>query len=85
MFPERSARRHVNFSGGAMTTQELARHYLEQGKTLRAAGLMINLVETEPTSENLELLADVFLRQGLLDDAKELYLRIVTEGLKRSD
>jgi len=52
---------------------------------VRAAGLMLNLIETEPTPENLELLGDIYLEQGLFDDAKELYLRVVTAGLKRSN
>lgn len=61
---------------------ELARYYLAQGKTVRAAGLMLKLVEREPTPENLELLADIYMQQGLFDDAKELYLRVVKDGLK---
>lgn len=65
-----------------MTIQELARHYLSQRKTVRAAGLMIKLVETEPTPENLTLLADIYMEQGLFDDARELYLRVVKAGLK---
>jgi hypothetical protein len=46
---------------------ELARYYLAQGKTVRAAALMIKLVETEPTPENLELLADIYMQQGLFE------------------
>jgi len=68
-----------------MSIQKLVQHYLAQGKTVRAAGLMLNLIETEPTPENLELLGDIYLEQGLFDDAKELYLRVVTAGLKRSN
>jgi hypothetical protein len=63
---------------------ELARYYLAQGKTVRAAGLMLRLVETQPTTENLELLADIYMQQGLFDDAKALYLRAVYAGLSRS-
>jgi Tfp pilus assembly protein PilF len=79
---ERSVRRHLEFTGGAMSINELARYYLTQGKTVRAAALMMKLIETEPTPENLELLADVYMQQGLFDDAKELYLRVVRAGLK---
>ena len=61
---------------------ELARYYLAQRKTVRAAGLMLNLIKTEPTPENLELLADIYMQQGLFDDAKELYLRVVKARLK---
>jgi Tfp pilus assembly protein PilF len=65
-----------------MTMQELARFYLSQGKTVRAAALMIKLVKTEPTPENLELLAEIYMQQGLFEDAKELYLRVVKAALK---
>ena len=57
--------------------RELAQAYLAQGSTVRAAALMIKLIRTEPTPENLELLADIYMEQGLFDDAKELYLRVV--------
>lgn len=67
-----------------MSIHERARFYLAQGKTVSAAGLMIKLIETEPTPENLELLADVYMEQGLFDDAKELYLRVVIAGLEQS-
>ncbi len=65
-----------------MSIHELARHYLSQKQTVRAAGLMMKLIETEPTPENLELLADIYLQQGLFDHAKALYLRVVKAGLK---
>jgi Tfp pilus assembly protein PilF len=64
-----------------MGIQELARYYLSQGKTVRAAAMM-NLIKTEPTPENLELLAEIYMRQGLFDDAAELYLRVVKAGLR---
>jgi len=59
-----------------------AQAYLDQGKTVYAAGLMLRLIETEPTPENLELLADIYMQQGLFDHAKALYLRVVKAGLK---
>jgi Tfp pilus assembly protein PilF len=65
-----------------MTIQELARYYLSQGKMVRAAALMMKLTETEPTLENLELLAEIYMQQGLFDDAAELYLRVVKAALK---
>jgi hypothetical protein len=67
-----------------MSIQELARHYLSQRKTVREAALMMKLIETEPTPENLTLLADIYMQQGLFDDAKALYLRVVKAGLKQS-
>ena len=65
-----------------MSIQELARYYLAQGKTVHAAGLMLRVVETEPTPENLTVLADVYMEQGLFEDAQALYLRVVKAGLK---
>lgn len=63
--------------------KELARYYLSQGKTVRAAALMMKLTETEPTPENLTLLADIYMKQGLFDDAKELYLHVVKREFER--
>jgi Tfp pilus assembly protein PilF len=65
-----------------VSIRELAQHYLAQGQTVRAAGLMLNLIRTEPTAENLTLLADIYMEQGLFDDAKALYLQVVKAGLK---
>ena len=65
-----------------MSAREKARSFLVQGKTVIAAGLMIKLIETEPTPENLELLADIYMQQGLFDYAAALYLRVVKAGLK---
>jgi len=62
--------------------RERAQAYLDQGKTVYAAGLMLKLVETEPTPENLTLLAEIYMAQGLFDHAKQLYLRVVKAGLK---
>ena len=49
----------LNLRTEAMSIQELARHYLSQSQTVKAAGLMLKLIETEPTNENLTLLADI--------------------------
>jgi TolA-binding protein len=62
--------------------RELAQAFLAQGKTVRAAALMLNLIKTEPTAETLELLAEIYAQQGLYEDAKELYLQVVKAGLK---
>lgn len=65
-----------------MSIHELARYYLSKRQTVKAAGLMLKLIETEPTPQNLELLADIYVHQGLFDHAKGLYLRAVKAGLK---
>ena len=62
--------------------RELAQAFLAQGKTVRAAALMMKLIEAEPTAENLELLAEIYSQEGLYDDAAELYLRVVKMSLK---
>ena len=62
--------------------RELAKAFLAQGKMVRAAALMLHLIKTEPTPENLELLAEIYMQQGLFDDAAELYLRVVKAGLR---
>lgn len=64
--------------------RELANAFLVQGKTVRAAALMLNLIKTEPTPENLSLLADIYMEQGLFDDAKALYLRVVEAELNEA-
>ena len=64
------------------STFERARAYQLQGLTLRAVGLMQKLVETEPTDEHLTFLADLYMQQGLFDDAAALYLRVVKGGLR---
>jgi TolA-binding protein len=64
--------------------RELAEAFLAQGKTVRAAALMLNLIKTEPTPENLSLLADIYMEQGLFDDAKALYLRVVKAELNET-
>ena len=71
----------MNSKTEAMTIQELARYYLSQRSTVRAAALMLKLVRTEPTPENLTLLADIYMEQGLFDDAKALYLRVLKAEL----
>ena len=62
--------------------RELAKALLAHGKIVRAAALMVKLIETEPTAENLELLAEIYMQEGLHDDAALLYLRVVKMSLK---
>ena len=57
--------------------RELAEAFLAQGSLVRAAALMMKLTETEPTAENLELLAEIYMQQGLHEEAAVLYLRVV--------
>jgi hypothetical protein len=68
-----------------MSAREKARSFLAQGKTVIAAGLMLKLIETQPDAENLTLLADIYMKQGLFDHAKALYLRVVKMGLNHGN
>ena len=45
---------------------------------MRAAAVYRKLVELDPSVENLNGLADVYMQQGLFEDAKSLYLKAVT-------
>src|SRR5208282_5138943 len=82
--PPRPSRNGAAEAGGAVSIHELARYYLSQRQNVKAAGLMLKLIETEPTPENLELLADVYQRQGLYDKAAALHLRVLKAALKRN-
>jgi len=61
--------------------RELAEAFLAQGKTVYAAGVMLKLIETEPTPENLLLLADIYAKQGLFDQSAALHLRVLKAEL----
>lgn len=65
-------------------TIERARAYQQQGLTLRAVGLMQNLIDAQPSDENLTFLAELYTQQGLFHDAAALYLRVVKAELGRS-
>ncbi len=65
-----------------MSIHELARGLPSSREDGQGGRLMFKLIETEPTPENLELLADIYMEQGLFDHAKALYLRVVKAGLK---
>ena len=71
----------MDYINSEMSAREQAQSYLDPGKTVYAAGLMLKLIETQPTAENLELLADIYMQQGLFDHAKALYLRVLRMGL----
>jgi len=66
-----------------MSIQELARYYLAQGKTVYAAGVMLNLIEKEPSAENLLLLAEIYAKQGLFDKSAALHLRVLKGELRK--
>ena len=63
--------------GGARNAAEQAQIFLAQGQTCRAAAIYQNIVATEPTAENLTMLAEVYMQQGLFEDATALHLRVV--------
>jgi Tfp pilus assembly protein PilF len=63
-------------------TKARADEFLRQGWTVRAAAVYMKLVETDPSVENLNGLADVYMQQGLFEDAKALYLKAVILGIQ---
>jgi len=53
-----------------------AKLFLDQNpRSVRAAAVLIKLIERDPCAENLTALADVYHAQGLFDHARDLYLR----------
>ena len=58
-------------------TREQAQVYLAQGSLCRAAVIMQGVVKAEPTNENFELLADIYAKQGLHEDAMALYAKTI--------
>jgi hypothetical protein len=49
---------------------------------VKAAAVYMRLVEIDPSVENLNGLADVYMVQGLFEDAKQLYLKAVMLGIQ---
>ena len=65
-------------------TREQAQVYLAQGSLCRAAVAQQHVVKAEPTSENFELLADIYLKQGLHDDAFAAFAQAAGKSLVAS-
>ena len=49
---------------------------------MKAAAVYRKLVEIDPSAENLNGLAEVYMQQGLFEDAKGLYLQAVILGIQ---
>ena len=77
MSPTEKAQRFLARFGGTRSAAEQAQIFLAQGETCRAAAIYRNIVVTEPTPENLTMLAEIYMQQGLHEDAQALYLRMV--------
>jgi Flp pilus assembly protein TadD len=60
-----------------MSPEERAKLYAAQGCLVRAVVMYRKLVETEPTAENLSMLAALYMEEGLHEEAQALYLRVV--------
>jgi tetratricopeptide (TPR) repeat protein len=65
-----------------MSTAEQAQIFMAQGYTCRAVALYRKIIRTTPSAENLTMLAEIYMQQGLHEDAIELHLRVVKMGLK---
>jgi hypothetical protein len=62
-------------------TREQAQVFLAQGSLCRAAVVMQSVVIAQPTPENFELLADIYLKQGLDDDAFAMFAKAAGKPL----
>jgi len=60
-----------------MSAAEQGQVYLAQGSTCRAAAIYRKLVAETPSKENLLMLAEIYMQQGLHEDAIDLHLRAV--------
>ena len=65
-----------------MSDVEQAQVFFAQGQTCRAVAMYRKIIRTEPSAENLTMLAEIYMHQGLHDDAVELHLRVVKLGLR---
>jgi Tfp pilus assembly protein PilF len=65
-----------------MSTVEQAQIYMAQGQTCQAVAMCRKAIKTDPSVENLTMLAELYMRQGLHEDSIELHLRIVKMGLQ---
>jgi hypothetical protein len=61
----------------AMSAEEQAQIYMAQGQTCRAVAIYRKIVAENPSAENLTMLAELYMQQGLHEDAVELHLRVV--------
>jgi hypothetical protein len=65
-------------------TREQAEVFLAQGSLCRAAVVMQSVVIAQPTPENFELLANIYLKQGLDDDAFAAFAKAAGKPLAAS-
>lgn len=62
-------------------TKEQAEVYLAQGSLCRAAAVMQQIVAVEPTTANRELLAEIYMQQGLHEDAMLVLAATITSNV----
>lgn len=63
-----------------MSDAEQGQIYLAQGSTCRAAAIYKRLVAETPSTENLLMLAEIYMQQGLHEAAIDLHLRAMKGG-----
>jgi Tfp pilus assembly protein PilF len=61
-------------------TREQAEVYLAEGSLCRAAVVAQEVVKVDPSVANLELLAEIYMQQGLHEDAFDLHVRMVKKS-----
>lgn len=65
-----------------MSAAERAQAFMAQGQSCRAVAVYRKCIKTDPSVENLTMLAELYMQQGLYEDAIELHLRVVKMELK---
>ena len=57
-----------------MSPAQTAAMFFEHGQSCRAVSIYKKLILTEPTVENMTILAELYMQQGLHEDAIDLHL-----------
>lgn len=65
-----------------VSQQEQAKLLFEQGKIVRAAVIYKKLIKTEPSADNFNALGEIYLQQGLFDDACAMFARALKLAAK---
>ena len=59
-----------------MSPAQQAQMFMAHGQSCRAVAIYKNLIVTEPTVENMTILAELYMQQGLHEDAIDLHLKM---------
>jgi hypothetical protein len=59
-----------------MSPADQAKMFFEHGQSCRAVSIYKKLILTEPTVENMTILAELYMQQGLTEDAIDIHLKM---------